>query len=125
VTVAAGQLGGREARSAGSGRRLGVASLLLLVAPIVLYVPLYFVGTAIMSALDLHEGAMLTEAGLLGVMAAAAMLAAAAAPQLVGVALGVKARRLGERRLGTWGVVTNALLCGFLVLGPAAQLLAA
>jgi hypothetical protein len=43
-------------------------------------------------------------------------------PQIVGIVLGVKARRLGERRLGTTGVVVNAVIAAFLLFTSVAQL---
>jgi hypothetical protein len=45
-----------------------------------------------------------------------------AVPQIVGIVLGVKARRLGERRLGTAGVIVNAAIAGFVLLTSVAQL---
>jgi hypothetical protein len=110
----------REARP---GRTWGIASLLLLPALIVLYVPLYFLGSAFQSALGLAEDELLTEAGAWGVAAALLMLALTAIPQVAGIALGVKARRLGEHVLGTAGIVANALVGAFLLLGSALQLL--
>jgi hypothetical protein len=79
-------------------------------ALLVLYVPLYFIGSSFQSALGLAEDEPLVEAGPRGVAAAALMLTLTAIPQVVGVVLGVKARRLGEVPLGTTGVVVNAVL---------------
>lgn len=80
------------------------------------YAVAYFVGVALMDALDLAEGDMLTEAGAWGVVAAVFLLALIAVPQVIGIVLGVKARRRGERRLGTAGVVVNATIAIFLSL---------
>jgi hypothetical protein len=50
------------------------------------------------------------------------LLALMALPGLVGIGLGLRARRLGERRLGTTGVVVNAVIATFLVLTVAVNL---
>ena len=60
------------------------------------------------SRLGLTESQKLAEAELPGVAAALVLIGLVAVPQIVGIVLGVKARRLGERRLGTVGVVLNA-----------------
>ena len=52
---------------------------------------------ALLSVLGLAEGDTLTEAGAWGVLAAVFLIALLAVPQIVGIVLGVKARRLGER----------------------------
>jgi hypothetical protein len=104
------------------GRRLAISSLLMVPALFVSYLVAYFVGAAVMSALDLSEGDLLTEAGAWGVIAAVPLLLLVVAPQIVGIVLGVKARRLGERRLGTTGVIVNAAIGTFLLLTSAAQL---
>jgi predicted anti-sigma-YlaC factor YlaD len=105
------------------GRRWAIASLLMVPALFVLYVPLYFVGWAFQSALGLAEDELLAEAGPRGVAAAVLMLALTAVPQIVGVVLGVKARRLGEVSLGTTGIVVNAVLGGFFMLSGVANML--
>jgi hypothetical protein len=61
---------------------------------------------------------MLYEAGAWGVAAFVLMLVLSAVPPAVGIVLGVRARRLGERRLGTIGVVANAVVAVWFVLGP-------
>lgn len=103
------------------GRTFAIASLVLLAAPIVLYVPLYLVGAALMDSLGVAEGELLVEAGALGVLAWAAMLVLVATPSVVGIVLGVRARRLGERRLGTLGVVLNALTGTYVLLATILQ----
>ena len=104
------------------GRRLAISSLLMVPALLLSYVAASFVGWGLMTALDLQEGDMLTEAGAWGVVAAAVLLVLVAVPQIVGIVLGVKARRLGEHRLGTAGVVVNATIAAFLLLGSVLQL---
>jgi hypothetical protein len=85
-------------------------------ALLVFYVAAYFVGVALLNALGLTEGDMLTEAGAWGVVAAVFLMVLIAVPQIVGMVLGVKARQLGEGRLGTTGVIVNAAIAAFLLL---------
>ena len=98
------------------GRRLAIFSLLMVPALLVFFVAAYFVGVALLNVLDLAEGDMLTEAGPWGVIAAVFLMMLIAVPQIVGIVLGVKARQLGERRLGTTGVILNAAIAAFLLL---------
>ena len=44
------------------------------------------------------------------------LIALLAVPQIVGIVLGVKARRLGERRLGETGIVLNAAIAAYYML---------
>jgi hypothetical protein len=108
---------GRSSGGARPGRRLALASLLMLPALLVSYLVAYVVGTALGSAFGLAEGELLKEAGAPGVLAGIALMVIIAAPQVAGIVLGVKARRLGERRLGTAGVVANAAIAVYLSLG--------
>lgn len=105
------------------GRRLAIASLLMVPALFVSYLAAYFVGVALLNALGLAEGDMLTEAGAWGVIAAVPLMLLLVAPQIVGIVLGVTARQLGERRLGTTGVIVNAAIAAFLLLTSVAQLI--
>lgn len=100
------------------GRRLAIGSLLAIGAFVVWMLVLMPVGWALQAALDLDDTQLLFEAGGWGWVAYAAMVAAAAVPPAVGIVLGLRARRLGERRLGTAGVVANALVALLYVLGP-------
>lgn len=111
----------RASRDAHPGRRLALASLLMVPAFLLAYLPLYLVGEALSSVLDVAEGKLLIEAGLLGWLAWAAMLVLLLVPQGVGAALGRKARNLGDRRLGTIGIAVNATLGGYLFVSVAAQ----
>jgi hypothetical protein len=113
----------RVPRETHPGQKWGIASLLMVPAIIVLYIPLFFIGYGLQSALGLAEDEMLTEAGLWGVAAAVLMLGLTASPQVVGIVLGVKARRLGAFGLGTAGVVANGVVGAFLLLGSVLQLL--
>ena len=98
------------------GRRLAISSLLMVPALLVSYLAAYFVGVALLNALGLAEGDMLTEAGAWGVLAAVFLMVLLAVPQIVGIVLGIKARQLGERRLGTAGVIVNAAIAAFFLL---------
>ena len=98
------------------GRRLAISSLLMVPALLVSYLAAYIVGVALLNALGLAEGDMLTEAGAWGWLAAVFLIALLAVPQIVGIVLGVKARQLGERRLGTAGVIVNAAIAAFFLL---------
>jgi hypothetical protein len=71
---------------------------------------------------DLEEQQLLSEAGAWGYIAAFFLLAVLVIPASVGIVLGVQARRLGERRLGTTGVVVNALVASYLVVTAVAFL---
>jgi hypothetical protein len=94
-------------------------------ALVVLYLPLYLIGSALQSALGLEEDQMLTEAGAWGVAAAALMVVLTLCPQIAGIVLGLEARRRGERTLGTAGVLANAVIGAFFLVGSLVQLLAA
>jgi hypothetical protein len=65
---------------------------------------------------DLEEQQLLSEAGAWGYIAAFFLLALMVVPASVGIVLGFRARRLGERRLGTTGFVVNALVASYLVV---------
>lgn len=98
------------------GRRPAIASFLMVPALVLSYVTAYFAGVAVQSAFGLAEDESLREAGVWGVVSGVLLIALIVVPQLVGIALGVRARRLGERRLGTAGVVVNAAIAAFLLL---------
>jgi len=83
------------------------------------------IGWALQSALGLDDTQLLTEAGAWGVAAFVLMLVLSVVPLTVGIVLGVRARRLGERRLGTMGVAANAVVAVLLVLGSVFQALVA
>jgi hypothetical protein len=71
---------------------------------------------------DLEEQQLLSEAGAWGYVAAFFLLALMVIPASAGIALGFRARRLGERRLGTAGIVVNALVASYLLATAAAFL---
>jgi hypothetical protein len=72
---------------------------------------------------DLEEQELLPEAGVWGYVAGFFLLALMVLPAVVGMVLGVRARRLGERRLGTTGLIVNAVIGTYLVFTFAATLL--
>lgn len=72
---------------------------------------------------DLGEQELLTEAGVWGYVAAVLLLALMVLPAVTGIALGVRARHLGEHRLGTTGLIVNAVVATYLVFTVAATLL--
>lgn len=71
----------------------------------------------------LDEQELLTEAGVWGYVAAVLLLALMVLPAVTGIALGVRARRLGEHRRGTTGMIVNAVVAVYLVFTVAATLL--
>ena len=76
----------------------------------------HFTRGALVSVLGATEGDTLAEAGAWGVLAAVFLIALLAVPQVVGILLGVEARRLGERRLGETGIVLNASIAAYYML---------
>jgi len=113
----------RYAHSSPDGHQSAVVSLLLVPATLVWMGLLMPVGSALQTALGLNDTQMLTEAGGRGLVAFALMLMVSAVPPLAGTALGMRARRLGERRLGTIGVVANTVVGAWIVLSPILQAL--
>lgn len=105
-------------------RRAAIASLLMVPALAISYVAAYFVGSGLQAALDLAEDEMLWDAGALGVLAAVLVTVLLVSPSAAGVALGVRARRLGERRLGTVGAIVNGVVGAYLALATVAGLVA-
>jgi MFS family permease len=73
---------------------------------------------------DLEEQQLLSEAGAWGYVAGFCLLALTVLPPVVGVVLGRRGRRLGERRLGTAGILVNALIVAYLVITGVGTLLA-
>ena len=114
--------GGRVSSDSRPGRRAGVASLLMIPALVLSFTVAELVGAGVQSALDLAEDDNLREAGIVGVLAGLGLTALLVLPAVVGIVLGLRARRLGESRLGTPGVVINAALAGYLVLVSVVQL---
>ena len=82
------------------------------------------VGTFLqLTVFDLEEQQLLSEAGAWGYVAAFCLVVLIVLPAVIGIVLGVRGRRLGERRLGTTGIVVNALIAAYLVLTGVGTLL--
>ena len=106
------------------GRRMATQSLLMVAATAAAAVVAGIIGTFLqLVVFDLEEQELLPEAGVWGYVAGFFLLALMVLPALVGIVLGVRARRLGEHRLGTTGIVVNALIATYLVFTLAATLL--
>lgn len=106
------------------GRRAATESLLMVAATAVAAVVAGIVGTFLqLVVFDLGDQELLTEAGVWGYVAAVLLLALMVLPAVTGIALGVRARRLGEHRRGTTGMIVNAVAATYLVFTVAATLL--
>jgi hypothetical protein len=106
------------------GRRVATQSLLMVAATAVAAVVAGIVGTFLQFVVfDLEEQELLPEAGVWGYVAGLFLFALMVLPAVVGMVLGVRARGLGERRLGTTGIVVNAVFGTYLVFTFAATLL--
>jgi len=82
------------------------------------------VGTFLqLTVFDLEEQQLLFEAGAWGYVAAVCLVVLMVVPAVIGIVLGQRGRRLGERRLGTTGLVVNALIAAYLVLTGVGTLL--
>jgi len=105
-------------------RRVATWSLLMVAATGIAVVIGGVVGTFFQFVVfDLEEQELLSEAGAWGYVAGFVLLALMVIPALVGIMLGVRARRLGEARLGTTGIVVNALIAVYLLIPGATTLL--
>jgi hypothetical protein len=106
------------------GRRVATQSLLMVAATVAAAVVAGIVGTFLQFVVfDLGEQELLTEAGVWGYVAAVGLLALMVLPAVTGIVLGVRARRLGEPRRGTTGMIVNAVVATYLVFTVAATLL--
>jgi hypothetical protein len=105
------------------GRRAAALSLLMVAAAAMALVAGWAVGTFLQSVVfDLEDRESLRNAGPWGYVAGSFLIALMALPALAGIVLGVRARRLGEPRLGTSGIVVNALIAAYLVIPGVATL---
>ena len=105
------------------GRRAATQSLLMVAATVAAVVVAGIIGTFLQFVVfDLAEQELLTEVGVWGYVAAVLLLALMVLPAVTGIALGVRARRLGEHRLGTTGMIVNAAVASYLVFAVAATL---
>jgi hypothetical protein len=96
----------------------------MVAATVVAAVVAGIVGTFLqLVVFDLGDQELLTEAGMWGYVAAVLLLALMVLPAVMGIVLGVRARRLGEHRRGTTGIIVNAVVATYLVFTVAATLL--
>jgi hypothetical protein len=106
------------------GRRAAAQSLMMTAATVAATVVAGIVGTFLQFVVfDLEEQELLSEAGVWGYVAGLFLLALIVVPAVVGIELGRRARSLGERRLGTTGIVANALIVVYLGFTAVATLL--
>ena len=97
-------------------RMLAVTALALLVAAVA--------GTFLQSAVfGLEDQESIGHAGPWGYLAGFVLLALMTLPALAGVVLGIRARRLGERRRGSTAVAANVLVAAYLAVPAAAYIL--
>jgi hypothetical protein len=114
----------RLSSSASPARRLATCSILMVAASAGALIVGSAAGAVLQLAVfDLEEQQLLTEAGAWGYVAAFCLVSLMVLPAVVGIALGVRARHLGERRLGTTGILLNALTVAYLVLTGVGALL--
>jgi len=103
---------------------MATQSLLMVAATVAAAVIAGIIGTFLQFVVfDLGEQELLTEAGWWGYVAAVLLLALMVLPPVTGIALGVRARRLGERRFGTTAMIVNAAVATYLVFTVTATLL--
>lgn len=95
----------------------------MLPALVVSFTAAELTGSALQAGLGLDENEQLTNAGVLGVAAVLLLTLMLVAPQIVGVVLGLKARRAGVRHIGTAGLILNAVVAAFVVLSAGVNLL--
>jgi hypothetical protein len=99
------------------GRRAATWSLLMVAATVGAVVVAWAVGTLLQVVVfGLDDQERIGRAGTWGYVAGLFLLALMILPALFGIVLGVRARRLGERRRGTTGFVANALIAADLVI---------
>lgn len=99
------------------GRRAATLSLLMVPGSVVALLVAGAVGTFLgVVVFDLQEQESIGHAGAWGYVAGCFLLALIALPSLAGISLGIRARRLGERRRGTTAFVANVLIVAYLVI---------
>jgi MFS family permease len=106
------------------GRRVAAWSLLMVAGTAVALLLAGVAGTFLqLVVFDLDEQESIGHAGAWGYVAGFFLLALMTLPALAGIVLGVRARRMGERRRGTTGVLVNALIAAYLVIPGVAYIL--
>ncbi len=99
------------------GRRTATWSLLMVPGTAVALLAAAAMGTFLQVAVfDLEEQESIGRAGARGYIAGLFLLALMTLPALAGIILGIRARRLGEGRRGTTGLVVNVLVVAYLVI---------
>ena len=99
------------------GHTLGVRSLLMLPLLLVSGAVGGVVGFILLGFKNLEGSEPMSEQGAYGWMVLAVSTLLLMTPMIVGVVLGAKARKQGERRLGTIGmVIDGAILVGYTTL---------
>ena len=99
------------------GRRTAAWSLLMVAGTVVALLVAGVAGTFLqLVVFDLDEQESIGHAGAWGYVAGFFLLALMTLPALTGIVLGVRARRMGESRRGTTGVLVNALIAAYLVI---------
>lgn len=114
---------GRVADAAGI--RLANGSVACALAVIPAFVVLEVVGGLLMAWLGVAEGDAITTAGAAGWIAGIALAVLLPLPQVVGLVLGVRARRRGGGRRALAGIIANAAIGGWLAVATVAGLLLA
>jgi MFS family permease len=108
--------GGRLPLPGDPARRAAHRSLLMVAVTMAAGLVAGAVGTFLqLVVFDLEDQQLLSDVGPWGYVAASFLLALMIAPAAIGVALGVRARRLGERRLAVAGIAANVLAVSYLV----------
>lgn len=106
------------------GRRAATWSLLMLAGTAVALLVAGAAGTFLqLVVFDLEEQESIGHAGAWGYVAGFSLLALIAMPAVAGIVLGLRARRLGDRRRGTTGLVVNVLVVAYLVVPAVAFIL--
>ncbi len=99
------------------GHRAATLSLLMVPGTAIALIVAGAVGTFLQVVVfDLEEQESIGQAGVWGYVAGFFLLALIALPSLAGIILGIRARRLGERRQGTTAFVVNVLIVAYLVI---------
>ena len=112
-----GIVGNQASTGSSPGHTLGVWSLLMLPFLLVSGAAGGIVGFILLGFRELEGSEPMSEQGAYGWMVLAVSTLLFMTPMIVGVDLGTKARKLGERRLGTIGmVVDGAILVGYTAL---------
>ena len=103
--------------------RLANWSLVCALAVIPAFIVLELVGGLLMAWLDVPEGDAITTAGAAGWIVGIALAILLPLPEVVGLVLGVRARREGGGRRAVAGIAANAIIGGWLAFTAVAGLI--